>query len=124
MIMKILVIEDNAALRSTLRATLEDFGFRVTEAVNGYEGIKVVEADHPDLVLTDIVMPEQDGFETISALRRSFPEIKIIAMTGGGPMGPEDLLRVALKLGASGCLMKPFTSDSLRMEIERVCAPD
>ena len=119
---KVLIIEDDAALRSILRTTLEHFGFRVTEAINGDEGIKVVKADPPNIVLTDILMPDQDGLETISALRKSFPTIRVIAMSGGGRMRSDELLRVALKLGASGCLTKPFTAEILRAEINRVCA--
>ena len=120
---KVLVIDDNEVIRSILGAALEHLGYRVTEAVNGYEGIKVVEADPPDLVLTDIIMPEQDGLQTIVEMRRRFPTIRIIAISGGGAMSPDDLLRVSKKLGASGCLIKPFTNESLRIEIERVLGP-
>jgi CheY-like chemotaxis protein len=67
-------------------------------------------------------MPDQDGLETIGMLRNQFPEVRIIAMSGGGPMELNDLLKVAKKLGAAGCLAKPFSREVLLAEVERVLA--
>lgn len=117
---KILVIDDEAGFRGTLRIVLTRSGFTVAEAENGREGLKAIEAESPDLVLIDVVMPEQDGFETIPMLRDRYPALKIIAITGGGPMEVEDLLHVAKKLGATECLAKPFESETLLSVIQRV----
>lgn len=117
---RILVIDDDAAMRTTLKAVLEKNGYLVAEAANGFDGLTVVEAGGVDLVLTDLVMPEQEGLETIKDLRKRFPAVKIIAMTGGGPMIFHDLLPVAKKFGANGCLAKPFENETLLAEIQRV----
>lgn len=116
----ILVIDDDAPIREMLKKTLAREGHTVAEAENGREAIKAIENATPGLVLTDIVMPEQDGIETIPLLRRRFPGIKIIAMSGGGPMRAEELLYISKKLGADGCLAKPFSNDVLLAEIQRV----
>lgn len=119
---KILIVDDDLALRRTLRGVLEKNGFTVTEAANGKEAIKQVEAVGPDIVLTDIIMPEQDGMEIIPTLRKTFPGTKIIAMSGGGSLGMNDLLHIAEKLGADACIEKPFTNDTLLSEIQKVLA--
>jgi DNA-binding response OmpR family regulator len=119
---KILVIDDDVVLRGILRTALEYHGFLASGASNGREAITLIQNEIPDVVLTDVVMPDQDGLETIGVLRKRFPEVKIIAMSGGGPMDVNDLLNVARKLGADGCLPKPFANESLLAEIERVLA--
>lgn len=80
----ILIVEDDAQVRAMLRQMLEVAGFRVREAVNGKEAMKSWKADHPDLIITDVLMPEMDGFEVITTLRKLDPHSKIIAITGGG----------------------------------------
>ena len=79
----ILVIDDNDELRGTLRAILEEGGFEVREARNGQEGIACCQKDTVALVLTDLLMPEQEGLETIQQLRTMTPAPKIIAISGG-----------------------------------------
>ena len=117
---KILVIDDDATIRGIVRTALERQGCVVAEAKNGREAIKQIEAEAPDLALIDLIMPEQEGLETIQQLRRDFPAIRIIAISGGGQMGKDDLLYVAIKLGAHGCLAKPFTTDALWLEVQKV----
>jgi DNA-binding response OmpR family regulator len=107
----ILIIEDTDTVRSMLRTMLEMAGYEVAEAPNGRVGIRSVYQSPPDLVITDIYMPDCDGFEVIQALRHAFPMVRIVAMTGHS--GDVDLLEVAIKLGAMDVLRKPFTMESL-----------
>lgn len=109
----ILVIDDEALIRSTLRDFLKNAGHKVTEARDGADGVKAFHAKSHDLVLTDIIMPGKDGIATISQLRRDFPGIKIIAMSGGGETHNPQFLDLARRYGAIGQLTKPFTKDEL-----------
>ena len=110
---RILVIDDEDELRSMLRQMLEFAGHEVAEAVNGAEGIEIYERDAPDLIITDIIMPEQEGVETIIALRRADSALPIIAISGGGRLDATDFLTMAKKLGARRTLTKPFRRDQL-----------
>lgn len=108
----ILVIEDDDSLRLMLEMALKHNGHRATLAENGRVGVERFLADPPDLVITDIIMPEQEGVETIIELRKQQPQIKIIAMSGGGPRS-EMYLKMCAKLGVCSTLAKPFTLDTL-----------
>jgi DNA-binding response OmpR family regulator len=87
---------------------LGDAGYEVTEAGDGSEGIKLYREVRPDLVITDLVMPEKEGIETIVELRRDFPEVKIIAISGGNNNRSGSYLSMAEKLGAERTIGKPF----------------
>jgi len=110
---RILVIDDEYELRSMLRQMLEHAGHEVSEAVNGAVGIEIYERDAPDLIITDIIMPEKEGVETIIALRRANPALPIIAISGGGRLDATDFLSMAKKLGARRTLTKPFLREQL-----------
>jgi DNA-binding response OmpR family regulator len=110
---KILVIEDDPLVRTALRRALKQNGYDVCEARDGKEGLSRFQEEAPDLVITDIIMPNMDGFETIIELRRSAPDTKVVAISGGGHMRGEDYLGVAHRLGAAKTLVKPFGSDVL-----------
>ncbi len=110
---RILVIDDEYELRSMLRRMLEHAGHEVSEAVNGAAGIEIYERDAPDLIITDIIMPEKEGVETIIALRRANPALPIIAISGGGRLDATDFLSMAKKLGARRTLTKPFLREQL-----------
>ncbi|MGE4219828.1 MAG: response regulator [Alphaproteobacteria bacterium] len=110
----ILLIDDDPPVRVTVEAMLGRLGHRVTTAGNGVEGIQKLREIVPDVVLTDIIMPEKEGIETIMEIRRSHREIKIIAMSGGGPTRNLDFLRFAERLGAHAVLAKPFGLDDLQ----------
>ena len=117
---KILIIEDELQIRIILEKILKLAGHEVILASNGAEGVSRFRAAPTDLVLTDIFMPDQEGVETISQLRREFPDIKIIAMSGhDGPM-----LAVAKHLGVSAILQKPFSSEELLKAVSRSLSPD
>jgi CheY-like chemotaxis protein len=102
----ILVIDDNEPVRGFLRAVLEGQGHTVTEASQGRLAVQRLRQVPVDLVLTDIYMPDCDGLEVIMTLRREFPSIKIVAMSGGS--GDRNLLVVARQLGAQEVLEKPI----------------
>lgn len=110
---RILIIDDDAELRMTLRAIVEQAGYEVVEASNGQEGLQRYVVVPTDVVLLDILMPEREGLETISALRRLNPQVKIIAMSGGGQTGTMDFLHAAALMGAQRTLHKPFRQQEL-----------
>ena len=105
---RILVIDDDAAVRLAIETVLTSAGYCVTCAADGNEGVRIFLAFHPDIVITDVIMPVQEGFETILALRREQPEIKIIAMSGGGRVASTDFLSMARGFGADHVMAKPF----------------
>ena len=105
---KILLIDDDGQFRRMLKTRLERAGFDVFEADDGDRGIKLFRSEPVDLVITDIVMPDQEGFATISALRRISPVVKIVAVSGGGIVNADSYLPVAKKLGAARTFPKPL----------------
>lgn len=108
----ILIIEDDEPLREVLASTLTHAGHSVYQAVEGRQGCGLV-ASHPtNLVLTDLIMPGQEGIETIIELRGRYPNLPIIAMSGAAHHG-KFYREVALKLGARRVLAKPFTAPEL-----------
>lgn len=104
----ILIIDDEPEVRGLLCRILADEGHRVIEADNGAVALKVIGRNQPDLVITDILMPDKDGIETIQEMRLLHPGLKIIAMTGGGRYQGFEYLDVAKALGADALLNKPF----------------
>lgn len=105
---RILIIDDDLQIREMLRQMLEFEGYEVIEASNGKDALKLQQGTPADLVITDLIMPEKEGIETIRDLRKMFPEIKIIAMSGGGVVGPESYLKIAKSLGAQKTFVKPI----------------
>ncbi len=109
----ILVIDDEDQVRTMLQQALEREGYQVLDARDGKEGIKLFKENKTDLIITDLIMPDKEGLETITELRRDFPEVKIIAISGGGHVDPESYLTIAKKMGASRTLPKPFDLEEL-----------
>jgi CheY-like chemotaxis protein len=110
----VLVVDDQEWIRKLVREVLEQAGYVVEEARGGNEGLERYRARQADVVIMDILMPDQDGIESIVSLRREFPESRVIAMTGGGDMiGILNFLDVAKMLGANRTLQKPFTVNAL-----------
>ncbi len=105
---QILVLDDDADIRSLLRDLLERAGYEVMEAENGKIGLKLLGENGADLVITDLIMPEKEGIETIRELRRDFSDVKIIGISGGGAIGPETYLQMAKRMGAHQVFEKPF----------------
>ena len=110
---KILIIDDETPIRSMVRLILERAGYTVREAQDGIEGMRVFRETPADLVITDLIMPNKDGIGMIIELKKDFPALKIIAMSGGGLNRPEGYLRGAQKLGAACTLSKPLNRNDL-----------
>jgi CheY-like chemotaxis protein len=116
---KILVIDDDPLVRSTIARVLSRAGYDFVLAVDGKHGLELFESEQPDLVITDLIMPEKEGIETIRAIREMHPEANIIAISGGGRIGSVDLLTLATKFGAREVISKPFEPADLRESISR-----
>lgn len=115
---RILLIEDDRQLRKLFQKKMAGKGYEIIEAANGKEGVERFRDAVPDLIITDIVMPDQEGLETISELRRLAPEVKIIAISGGGRVGPDSYLNTAKFLGAKYIFPKPIDWPELLRTIE------
>jgi len=115
---KVLVIDDDVDLLRCLIEGLAKAGYQVDGAVDGRRGCERVIAGAPDVVVVDIVMPIQDGIETILAIRAARPGTRIVAMSGGGRIGPCLLLDLARRLGADATIAKPFRQAALIALIE------
>nr|WP_320009817.1 response regulator [uncultured Desulfobulbus sp.] len=122
--MRILVIDDDDQMRVLLRQVMEWAGYEVMEAEDGREGMQLQRSDPADLVITDLIMPEQEGLETIGQLRREFPETKVIAISGGGRIGPEAYLPAAQELGADKVFSKPFDVRELAGAVKELLGYD
>jgi DNA-binding response OmpR family regulator len=117
---RILLVDDDEPLRKMLCLILVKMGHQVLEARDGNEALHLCQAEPPELVLTDLIMPEKEGLETIGELRRLHPEVKIIAMSGGGRGDLVDYLKVAKQMGAARALNKPFSYEALAAAIAEV----
>ena len=109
----ILIIEDEEPIRRLYQRVLGSAGYRVLEAGDGYEGERIYREEEPDLVITDLIMPDREGIELIRSLKKISPEVKIFAISGGGRIGPESYLPIALKLGAVRTFRKPVEIEDL-----------
>ncbi len=116
---QILVIDDEQPIRSLLKIMLEREGFDVITASDGKEGMKLFNEATVDLVITDIVMPEKEGIETILELRKGYPDTPVIAISGGGRNSPESYLNVAKLLGAVAILQKPVEKENLLTAVKK-----
>jgi CheY-like chemotaxis protein len=105
---RILLIEDDDNFRKMLKLTLTDVGYEVIEATDGEQGIDLYRRQPADLVVTDIIMPNKEGTETIIQLKKEFPDVKIVAISGGGLTKSDVYLRVANLLGVERTFSKPF----------------
>jgi YesN/AraC family two-component response regulator len=121
---KILIIDDETPIRSMVRLILERAGYTVREAQDGIEGIRVFRETPADLVITDLIMPNKDGIGMIIELKKDFPALKIIAMSGGGLNRPEGYLRGAQKLGAACTLSKPLNRNDLLRAVRDTLNPN
>ena len=119
---KILVVEDDAAMRRASCRVLRDAGHAVVDFENGAAAIEQVERDAPDLLITDIFMPEVEGLETIRRVRALRPALPIVAISGFTLEGGGDYLEIAQRLGAVATLKKPFRSADLLAVVSRLLA--
>jgi len=110
---KIIVIDDEPYILLMLKKMLEKEGHRVEMATNGVEGIDLYHKNGADLIITDIVMPEKEGLETIINLKTENPSLKVIAISGGGRVDSREYLHSAQLLGAEKIFQKPFKKDEI-----------
>ena len=109
----VLVVDGDGAALAAVKAVLNAAGYAVNEALNGRQALQRVMANPPQVVITEILMPETDGIELITAVKRAHPDIRIIAVAKRRFLGRLDLLDLASKLGADATLAKPLEAESL-----------
>jgi CheY-like chemotaxis protein len=114
----ILLVEDDKELREMLKISLIRHKYTVHESDNGKDAISHFKPSLTDLVITDLIMPEEDGLKVIIKLRELKPAIKIIAISGGGKAGPGSYLNMAKALGANAIFSKPFSINDLIIKVE------
>lgn len=119
---RVIVIDDEEPIRKLLRAILMDEGHDVALAASAAEAFRIRREMPVDLVITDLFMPGQDGIEVIMALRREAPDLRVIAMSGGGMHGVHESLEMAEPLGAFATLRKPFMPESMIEIVRRALA--
>jgi len=115
---KILVVDDEELARFCVRDVLETAGHKVQESENGVKALAAQKEQSFDLVVTDIIMPEKEGVETILEMRKLYPDIKIVAISGGGRTRNMDFLELAKQFGADRILAKPFSDDELMEQVD------
>ena len=115
---RVLVIDHDRNARRVVERTLQRAGYRVISAFDGAEGLRLWRHTRPDLVITEIVMPEKDGIETMLEIRKLEPKAKILAMTGYIQRGAVNFLEIIRSLGADGVLAKPFVGEQLLAEVD------
>ncbi|MFA5689959.1 MAG: response regulator [Kiritimatiellales bacterium] len=118
----ILIIEDNEAVRGLFQQVLEIEGYSVAVAGNGHEGLAAAREREPDLVITDIMMPEMDGLELIQRLRANSPGLPVIAISGGMREAPFNFLSQAEQMGANKTLEKPVALAELINAVKTLLA--
>lgn len=116
---QILIVDDEKLVREGIQEALTEEGYIVYTAINGNEAIKVLEVFVPDVIITDIIMPEADGIEVLLSAKKLQPRPRIIAISGGGRISANDHLATARKLGADTILTKPFSIETLLEAIEK-----
>jgi|SRR4051794_20572346 len=117
---RILVVDDNTSMREAVSEMLQQVGYETVAVENGRLALQVHLDTPVDLIITDLFMPDTDGLEIINQFRQQFPEVKIIAVSGGGSRGLVELLSVARKMGAQRALMKPFSWEELLAAVQGV----
>jgi CheY-like chemotaxis protein len=115
---KILVIDDDTIVRPSIIHLLEDEGYQVSSANDGKRGMVMFRSGQPDLVTTDIIMPEQECMQTIAEILKAVPNAKIIAISGIGRVGNVDFLKMAKSLGATDTVAKPFDHEELLSHVK------
>ena len=119
-IQTILIVDDDARTRETLRRVLTSAGYDVHQASDGRRGLDFLQSTAVDLVILDIFMPELDGIVVITRMRKDFPNIPVLAVSGGGMLERNKTLEIAQLLGASDTLAKPFDKQTLLSMVEKL----
>jgi DNA-binding response OmpR family regulator len=117
---KVLLIDDNDVFRKAISDTLEIMNYEVTPLTDGKNVVQYLKTTRFDIIITDIIMPDKDGFETINDIRKYDQTIPIIAVTGDGAYEQNQNLKIAEKLGATDTIMKPFETSALVEKINNL----
>jgi YesN/AraC family two-component response regulator len=120
---RLMIIDDDYFVRDMLERLMRKAGFDAETAEHGADALKLHRHNPVDLVITDILMPEKEGLETITEFRRFFPGVKVIAISGGGRIGPANYLKMAKLLGADRTFAKPVDTSQLLSAVEELLAP-
>ena len=115
-----MVVDDDPQARLLLKELLELEGYIVEDASDGKMAIELFRCEPTHLVITDIIMPEKEGLETIQSIRREFPHVSIIAISGGGRIGPDNYLKMAKALGAECTFEKPILIESVLQSVREL----
>ncbi|MES2692732.1 MAG: response regulator [Verrucomicrobiota bacterium] len=119
----VLLIDDNDPLRELMSLALAREGHQVWNASNSKDGIDLLRQHTIDLLITDIVMPDKDGLETMQLARKVRPDLRVIVISGDSPRHAPLYLGIASKLGANKTLMKPFAITTLHAAVNELCPP-
>jgi len=119
---KILVIDDEEQIRALLSSLFEMEGYEVIAATDGKDGMTLFDAHSPDLVITDIVMPDMEGMEVIRTLKKKSPSVPVIAISGGGINASHEYLYIASKIGAAKIFEKPVRKKVLLEAVKELLA--
>ena len=115
---RILIMDDDASVRTALKNLLQQEGHEITEAPNAFEGAKIYSTSAPDLIITDLLMPEKDGVEALLELRSQYPTIKTIVISGDAP----EFLPIVEDLGACRTFPKPFKNQDVLAAVRELLA--
>ena len=118
----ILIIDDDELVRAALVLLLGREGHEVLEACDGSQALRVLDVSIPDLVITDIIMPEMEGLQVIRELRKIVPGLTIIAISGAGAIGSQDILKLASEVGADETFVKPIDRQDFLESVTRLLA--
>jgi CheY-like chemotaxis protein len=119
---RILVADDDSEVRDMICQILQREGHETLAAADGAEALALYKQESVDIIITDIIMPEKEGLETVWEIRRDYPNSRIIAISGGGRVEPGDYLKSAVALGADSALAKPFKRRELLDRIDELLA--
>lgn len=118
---KILVVDDEASVRKMVTNTIASVGYEVIEASSGAEAYDACKETSIDLIITDVVMPDKNGIDLIMEVKKEYPDLPVIAISGGGGItGRFDYLEIAKLVGAKNILKKPFTTTELRSAVDNI----
>lgn len=117
---KILIIDDDDTFRESLKESIEVNNYTVLEASDGEQGYQIIISTIIDLVISDILMPRQDGLSVIKKIKKSYPTLPIIAISGGGNIGDIDSLSIAKTLNVDAILKKPFKRKDIMFLVDQL----
>jgi CheY-like chemotaxis protein len=121
---RVLVVDDEDLMREAVRFALEQDGHEIFEAENGQMALILFEEKRPDVVITDLIMPQKEGIETIRVLRKRYPDAKIVALSGRGGITLNANLERARQVGADAAILKPCTSDEIREAVRTLMSDE